>query len=321
MATEKLEIEIIAKGKPAEKAIKGVEKKTDQLGKTTKKTGKDIDRSVDGMKDSWAGLGAKIAAVTVVLGASVAKAKDFERASIGLTKAQKEWAQQASLSSDIGAEQVAGFLKSAQTDGLAEKEMKALAKQAIALGYAFPHEDAETLHDNLVMLSTTGEAQGFVVDILEQKMSSMGIALKDMDLKALSASEKLKLIGEVAAKSQEQMSASKYNDLNSAMGTMSNTLTNLGDKLVTMGSDSGAFKTLTATVQVFSSIVLLAASSIGSLIEKGKELIGITNEQSEQSKKEAAIIEKLNDQRKTGNDLINEMTERRKKNTAALKEA
>ncbi len=88
--------------------------------------------------------------------------------------------------------------------------MKQLAKQAIALGYAFPHEDAETLHDNLVMLNTTGEAQGFVVDILEQKLSKMGLAFEDIDLKAMSVNEKLKLINEVVADSQKQMDASAF---------------------------------------------------------------------------------------------------------------
>ena len=117
MATEKIEIEILAKGKPAEKAIKGVEKQTHKLGTTTKQTGKDMDRSIDGMKQSWAGLGAKIAAVSLALGASVVKAKSFERASIGLSKAQKEWAMNASLATEATAEQVAGFLKSAKTAG------------------------------------------------------------------------------------------------------------------------------------------------------------------------------------------------------------
>ena len=43
MATEKLELQILANGKPAEKAIKGVEKKTEDLGKTSKKVGKEAE--------------------------------------------------------------------------------------------------------------------------------------------------------------------------------------------------------------------------------------------------------------------------------------
>lgn len=296
MPTEKIEIEILAKGKPAEKAIKGVEKQTEKLGKTTKETGKTIDKSVNGMRESWAGLGAKIAAVTVALGASVAKAKEFERSAIGLTNAQKEWAKETSLATDVTAAQVAGFLKSAQTAGLSEQKMKDLAKQAIALGHAFPHEDAETLHDNLVMLNTTGEAQGFMVDILEQKLSAMGIAFEDMDLKALSTADKLKLIGEVAETSQKQLDDSPYTDLNTAMGTMSNTLTTLGDKLVKMGSDSGAFATLTATVEVFAKTVELAAHKLGDLVDWGKELLGLTTEQSEVLDRESQIREKINNQ-------------------------
>jgi hypothetical protein len=321
MATEKIEIEIIAKGKPAEKAIKGIDKQTKTLGSTTKNTGKSIDTSVSKMKESWSGLGVKIAAVSLALGASVVKAKGFERASIGLTKAQRDWAMSSSLATEATAEQVAGFLKSAQTAGLAEDAQRSLATSAIALGYAFPHEQAETLHDNLIMLSTTGEAQGFIVDILEQKLAALGIAFKDIDLKALPVSEKLKLINEVVRDSQKAMDESKYTELNTSLGTMSNTITNLGDKLVEMGSDSGAFATLTATVQVFSGFVLLAADRLGALVNWSKELIGITNEQSEASIRENAILEKINKERKTGVDLIKEMEERRAKSVQALENA
>ena len=321
MATEKIEIEILAKGKPAEKAIKGVEKQTHKLGTTTKQTGKDMDRSIDGMKQSWAGLGAKIAAVSLALGASVVKAKSFERASIGLSKAQKEWAMNASLATEATAEQVAGFLKSAKTAGLNEQAQRDLAKSAIALGYAFPHEDAETLHDNLVMLNSTGEAQGFVVDILEQKLAGLGIAFKEIDLKALPVEEKLKLINEVVRDSQKAMDESKYTDLNTALGTMSNTMTDLGDKLVKMGSDSGAFATLTATVQVFAGVVQLAAKNLGDLYDWGVKLIGLNERQTKEQERTNKAIENNNKARTTGIEKIKEMEQRQSDNNKQLEEA
>ena len=207
MATEKIEIEIIAKGKPAEKAIKGVERKTKDLGTQSKQTGKEVDGVLTRMKVGWIAVGASVVK-------AVSEAAKFERASIGLTNSQKRWAQEMSLATDIQAEQVAGFLKSAQTAGLAEEQMKELAKQSIALGYAFPHENAETLNDNMIMLARTGEAQGFVVDILEQKYSALGEDITTLDLKTKSWSEKMALVGEVAQKSQTQMDASNYKDLN-----------------------------------------------------------------------------------------------------------
>lgn len=233
MATEKLELEILANGKPAEKAIKGVENKTEQLGKTSKKTGEETDGMLTRMKAGWIAVGASMAI-------AVNKAATFERASIGLTQAQKEWAKETALATDISAEQVAGFLKSAETAGLAEDQMKKLAEQAIALGYAFPHEDAETLHDNLVMLNTTGEAQGFIVDILEQKLAKAGVAFENMDLKALSAAEKLQLVNEVVAESQSQMDASNFQEYNEVLGRIDNSMTTLGQTIVSIATESGA---------------------------------------------------------------------------------
>ena len=124
MATEKIEIQIIAKGKPAEKAIKGVEKKTKDLGKQAKKTGKDTDGMLTKMKAGWIAVGAAMAI-------SVSKAATFERASIGLTRSQKDWSKETALATDIQAEQVAGFLKSAKTAGLNEEAQRKLAKQLL----------------------------------------------------------------------------------------------------------------------------------------------------------------------------------------------
>jgi len=293
MATEKIEIEILAKGKPAEKAIKGVENKTKDLGKTTKKTGKETDGVLAKMKAGWIAVGASVAI-------AVTKAASFERASIGLTKAQKEWAKETSLATDIQAEQVAGFLKSAQTAGLAEDQMKDLAKQAIALGYAFPHEDAETLHDNLVMLSKTGEAQGFVVDILEQKYVGLGEDITTLDLKTKSWSEKMKLVGEVAAKSQAQMDASKYKGLNEVIGTMDKAFTDVGDTLVALGSDTGGFSLVKRIIEGVSLSIQFIGAGIKTLatdIEILFDKLGIVHdkqvEKIETSKKELTVDEKI----------------------------
>jgi len=238
---EKIEIEILAKGKPAEKAIGRVDKKTEKLSKTTKKTGKDVDGVLTKMRAGWIAVGAGIAK-------AIATGKSFERLSLGLTEAQKEWAMQTALASDATAEQIAGFLKSAQTAGLAEEQMKALAEQAIALGYAFPHEDAETLHDNLVMLNTTGEAQGFIVDILEQKLSAMGIAFDDIDLKALSAAQKIALVGEVVKVSQDQMDDSKYKAVDFAISSLTNGFISLGNTLVDMLDNIGVLWVLNKAI-------------------------------------------------------------------------
>jgi len=244
MANEKIEIDVLVNGKPALKAIDKVDKKTEKLGKTTKKTGKDVDGVLTKMRAGWIAVG-------VATAKAVSAGKTFERMSLGLTKSQKEWAKETALLTDITADQVAGFLKSAQTAGLAEDKMKDLAKQAIALGYAFPHESAETLHDNLVMLHRTGEAQGFVVDILEQKYSAMGESIVSLDLKTKSVADKIALVGQVAEKSQGQMDASEYIELEKASGTLKNTLIDLGNAFVTMFDAIGGNVAIEGTSALF----------------------------------------------------------------------
>jgi hypothetical protein len=293
MATEKIEIQVLVKGKPAIKAIKGVEKKTEDLGKQAKKTGKDTDGMLTKMKAGWIAVGASVAI-------AVAKGQSFERMSLGLTKAQKDWAKETALASDIQAEQVAGFLKSAQTAGLAEDKMKSLAKQAIALGYAFPHEDAETLHDNLVMLEKTGEAQGFVVDILEQQYVGLGEEISTLDLKTKSWAEKMELVNNVAKKSQEQMNTSKYKELNEVVSSLDNAFVNVGDTLVDLASSSGGFQLVrniiegvSLSIQFIGAGIKTLATDIGILFEK----LGIVHEKqlakNEVIKEELTLEEKL----------------------------
>ena len=287
MATEKIEIEIIAKGKPAEKAIKGVESKTKNLGSQTRKTGKEVDGVLTRMRVGWIAVGASVVK-------AVSEAAKFERASIGLSVGQKRWAQEMSLATDVQAEQVASFLKSAQTAGLAEDQMKELAKQSIALGYAFPAESAETLNDNMIMLAKTGEAQGFVVDILEQKYAGLGEDINTLDLKTKSWAEKMKLVGEVAETSQKQMDASKYKDLNAMIGSMDRAFVDVGDTLVMLASDSGGFNLIkniidgvSVTIQFLGAGIKTIATDIGVLLEK----LGIVYEK--QAKEVDLIKEKL----------------------------
>ena len=259
MANERIELDIIAKGKPAEKAIKGVEKKTKDLGKTSKQTGEQTDGMLSKMKLGWIAVGASVVKATTA-------AVSFERASIGLTKAQKAWAMETSLATEIQAEQVAGFLKSAQTAGLNEEQMKDLATQAIALGYAFPHEQAETLHDNLVMLAKTGEAQGFVVDILEQKYVGLGDEISTLDLKTKSWEEKLRLVNEVVQESQRQMDASKFKEYHEMIGEINNSFTELGTTLITLGSDGKGFSFAANAAETFKNVILFIAAGIKQVV-------------------------------------------------------
>jgi hypothetical protein len=260
---EKIEIEIIAKGKPAEKAIGRVEDKTDKLGKTTKRVGKDTDGVLAKMRLGWLAVGAATAG-------ALRAAATFERASLGLTESQKKWARSISETTDVTAEQIASFMKSAQTAGLNEEKMKDLALQAVALGYAFPHEDAETLHDNLVMLHATGEAQGFMVDILEQKYAKLGVSFEDLDLKTRSSAEKLALVAEVVEKSQRQMDASKFKEYNKAVNILRTSFSKLGEGFIELMNTLRIDKALDFMSVTFKGVTLLVDSVVG-LFDKSKE--------------------------------------------------
>lgn len=310
MASEKIEIDILVNGKPALKAIDKVDKKTEKLGKTTKKTGKDVDGALTKMRAGWIAVGASVAI-------AVTKAASFERMSLGLTKAQKDWAKEVSKSTDVTAEQVAGFLKSAKTAGLAEDKMKALAEQAIALGYAFPHEDAETLHDNLVMLHKTGEAQGFMVDILEQKYSGLGESITTLDLKTKSVAEKIALVGDVAEKSQQQMDASKFQEYNKVMGTIDNTFTDLGTTLITLGSNGKGFSFAANAAETFKNVILFIAAGIKSMVsgigDLGEyfgffeEKLAKTEDLTKKSKELLSVEEQINQKQKFRKQLVREL--------------
>lgn len=282
MPTEKLEIDIIAKGKPAEKAIENVDKKTQNLEKSTKKAGSTSDSMLSRLKAGWVAVGATVAL-------AVNEAVQFERVAVGLSDEMRKFAKETALSSQATAEQVAGFLKSAQTAGLADEQMKKLAKDAIALGYAFPHEDAETLHDNLVMLNTTGEAQGFVVDILEQQYAKMGRRFQDIDLKAVSTEEKLRLVNNVIRDSQNAMDESVLRDYDEMMGTLDNSATDVGQTLIKLGSDTGAFALVSGVIKAGTTIIQGFAVGIERVIAGAKDLLGITAELNRVAEIEAKV--------------------------------
>jgi len=218
---EKIEIEILAKGKPAEKSIGRVDKKTQNLGKTTQRTGKQVDGALVKMRAGWVAVGAAIAGALSV-------ARNFETTAIGLSEQERRLAKNISLSTATSAEQVAILLKSAKASKISGQQMEILARQAIALSHAF-EQDAQTLNENLIMLNKTGEAQGFLVDILELSYSDLGIAINDLDLKLRPAGEKLAIINEIAAEQQRMMDSAHVMKFNRSIQLVKLSFIALGD--------------------------------------------------------------------------------------------
>ena len=215
---EEMVIDVIVNGKKARVELNKVEQATNDVAVETK-------TSTQKMGQSWALLASKVAGMATVIGLAINSTKEFSRMSQGLSTEMKLFAKSLSLANIETDAQVAGFLKSAQTAGLNSTMMKKLAQDAIALGKAYPHESSETLHDNLVMLNTTGEAQGFVVDMLEQKY-------KSMEVQAMSTADKISAVEEVIREVNGAIKDSPENKIQSIGNSFKIMFSAMGDFFV-----------------------------------------------------------------------------------------
>ena len=183
---EKVEYDLIVNGKKAKASIEDVEKSQTKLEKTVNKTS-------ETMSASWDKLGTRIKIASAVATATIAllskKGLEAEKSMFGLNDSMRALAANLSLMGGGNLEMTAGFVRTAQSAGLSEQAIKKVTEQAIALGRLYPHESTETFIDNLSMLYTSGEAQGYIVDILEQKYGTL-------DLKTVSLSDKMALLDE-----------------------------------------------------------------------------------------------------------------------------
>jgi len=205
--SEDLVIDVTVNGKKAKVELNKVEQATEDVGKQTKSTASILTAS-------WAKIGAGIAVVSAGMALLGKEGTKLEKATFGLSKAMKEFALQTSITSGLSSDIVAGFIQTGKSAGIAEEQIKNMVDMAIALGRKYPHESTETFIDNLTQLNRTGEAQGYIVDILEQKYGLM-------DLKTLSLSEKMATLREVSSGVNgefEKMASSKIDQIIGAVG-------------------------------------------------------------------------------------------------------
>lgn len=226
MATDTVEFDILANGKPAINELDKVDKKLDDVDKTNTETTKR-------MKMNWVAVGASIAAAGVALGAAANKALELERATFGLTDATKAYIKQASIQHGMSQEMIAGFVQTGKSAGMSGREIEKMIDQAVALGRKFPHESTETFIDNLSMLNRTGEAQGFIVDVLETKYGTL-------DLKTLSLADKMAAVEEATSGVNAEFGKTTASKVDSSIQKVTNSITDLGSSLLTMLDSSGA---------------------------------------------------------------------------------
>lgn len=219
---ESIEFDIKVNGKDAKTSINEVEKAQKDLDGTVEKTSNNI-------KVNWTKIGAAAAVVTAALGATMKQAVDLERATFGLTEQTKAYIKAASEQYGISQQVIAGFVKTGQTAGMSGEEIKKMVDQAIALGRAFPHESTESFVDNLVQLNRTGEAQGYIVDILEQKYGLMDQKLLTVEQKMLAVEEATKGVNDAFDKTRAANIDKTFEEISNMTAEFGNTLWDLAD--------------------------------------------------------------------------------------------
>ena len=225
MANDKVEFDVIVNGKPAKKSLQEIQAELKGVEKKDKTT-------TSSMKANWVAVGSAVATAAASIGAMAKSAMDVEKATFGLNEETKKYIKNASEMYGLSQEIVAGFVQTGKAAGMGGSAISSMIDQAVALGRAYPHESVETFIDNLSMLNRTGEAQGYIVDILEQKYGAV-------DLKAISLADKLKTVEEATKGVNSQFNKTKSAKFSSALQGLKNKAVELGEAFNNMLLDSG----------------------------------------------------------------------------------
>jgi len=227
---EEMVIDVTVNGKKAQVELNKVEQATDDVGKQTKKT-----ESI--MSASWAKIGAGVVAVSASMALLTREGMKLEKSMFGLSKGMRDFAMQTAITSGLTSDVVAGFIQTGKSAGIAEDQIKNMVDMAIALGRKYPHESTEAFIDNLTQLNRTGEAQGYIVDILEQKYGLI-------DLKTLSLSEKMKALREVSEGVNDQFEAMASSKIDQIIGAVGVAIDKIGDFFVKLLDKVGVLDTI-----------------------------------------------------------------------------
>lgn len=247
---DKVEFDLVVNGKKAKKSIDEVEKGLQDLEKQDEKTAKT-------MKADWVAIGAGITAASLAMGAMAKGAMDLEKATFGLNEETKNYIRSMSELHGLNQEIIAGFVQTGKSAGMSGDEIAKMVDMAVALGRKFPHESTESFIDNLSMLNRTGEAQGYIVDVLEQKWGAI-------DLKTKSTAEKMAILEEATAGVNEEFRKTKAANYEKTFQAIRNSADDLGLTILELGEDSGILwlfnKTVKLTTALFSEIGVIISS-------------------------------------------------------------
>lgn len=242
--SDNIEFDITVDGKQAKRSLQDIDKEVTSLGKKS-------DDTTRSMKSNWMELGSaiKTAGIAVALQQAVASSLQLEKATFGLTRQTKDYIKVASEQYGLNQEIIAGFIQTGKSAGMSGDSIQDMIEQAVALSRAYPHESVETFVDNLSMLNTTGEAQGYIVDVLEQKWGAI-------DLKGKSLAEKMEAVKEATSGVNEEFEKTRASRIDGIFQEGKNAVSDFGDVLLDLADSSGI-------MSVFSKAVIATQYSLG----------------------------------------------------------
>lgn len=282
MANEQMEIEVVVNGKKAKVELDKFNDSVEQTGQEAKKSG----GMLEGMFSK-----AKIGAVAVLASftALVAKGKAFSSVTAGLNKELKAYVLEMSNITGMSTEMIAGFAQTGKSAGMTNGEIKEMIDTAQALGRAFPHESVEGFVDNLTMLNTSGEAQGYIVDILEQKWGTI-------DLKAKTLAEKMAVIKDATKGVNEQFNKASGAKLDVVFTKASNALTSLGVASLNMinkwGWIDAVSEGLTTIIQKLTKVEDMTMKQLERELQARKEALQVAQEEEAGFMRNQAVVDK-----------------------------
>jgi len=240
MATEKIEIQILANGKPATAAIGKVDRKTKQLGTTTQRTSAMMTKS-------WAKVGIAIAAVTVVLKKSIDAHGIQLKAELALTNALRlnakagddtaeMWFKYASALQEVtlfGDEATLQQIAMLKTMGLTDDMTRKIIETAQDYATAFNKDFSSSVRE----LSMTLSGQ---MGTIKRSVSTIGEYTKEQ----MKAGAVIDFVAKVTKGQAKALADTPWGKTKQLANDFGDELENLGKTILSTFSEGGGFKAL-----------------------------------------------------------------------------
>ena len=242
MAKKQIEIEIIAKGRPAERSIDKVDKKTKKLGNTTESTGAK-------MRASWIKVGLAVTGVTVALKKATEAHAVQLKAELALNNALKLNAKQGEATLDMwkdyaselqsvtiyGDEMTLQQVAMLKTMGLSDDKTKELIETAMDYATAFGKDVPSAVRELTMTLS--GQ-----LGTIKRSIPSIG----EFSKAQLKSGDVIKAVSKLMKGQAKALADTPWGESVQLANQYGDELERLGDQALELGSESGLFAGITA---------------------------------------------------------------------------